>query len=558
MTDSSGRLSHFWQELKRRRVVRVVIFYASASFVILELIALFSEPFGLPDRTFKIVFVVLLIGFILAIILSWIFDVTRKGIIKTKPLNLADIISKYEGSIAVLPFQDMSPEKDQEYFCDGMAEEIINALTRIESLKVIARTSAFAFKNENKDMREIGKTLGVETLLEGSIRKDGNQLRITAQLILVEDGSHLWSEAYNRDLNDMFAIQEEISMTIVHKLKIKILGDEKKALRKRYTEDVEAFNLYLKGLYYWQQMTPEGNQKAVEYYEKSILKDPKFALAYAVLGSNLIFASQNGFIPPMWAIPKSKEYTQKALEIDDTISVVHSNLAIISMFLEWNWEAGEKALKKALSLNPSSGWDHYFYSGFLLTTYRFEEAIAEAKQALELDPFNVYLNTMMGRTYLIAGQCENALEKLEWAANMYPSVFLVHQNLGEVYQVKSMMVEAKEAYEKAVQFSGGVPSAVSRLACALYKTGEKEEAEKKMKNLEQRMENEYVPPTCFIPYYVLKGDHDETFSCLEKACNERDFNLPSYLQHPIEEYRVPDEPRFKALLKQVGLEKYQH
>ena len=224
MPPKPNKLSQFWQELTRRRVVHVIIVYASAAFVIIELVNNVFEPLRMPEWTPTVVILILIIGFPVAVILSWFFDLTFKGIVKTTDLrSQMEGFSKFDHSIAVLPFQDISPEKDQEYFCDGITEEIIHALARVESLKVIARTSAFAFKNKQVDIRKIGEELNVETLLEGSIRKHGNQLRITAQLINVTDGFHIWSEVYSRNLEDVFAIQEEISLAIVKNLKIKLL-----------------------------------------------------------------------------------------------------------------------------------------------------------------------------------------------------------------------------------------------------------------------------------------------------------------------------------------------
>ena len=566
MAANPSKLSHFWNELKRRRVVRVIIFYATASFVILELVSIITEPFGLPEWTLKLVFVILLIGFIISIILSWIFDVTPDGIVKTGPMErskkkkrahpLPDPVTKFKGSIAVLPFQDMSPQKDQEYFCDGISEEIINALTRIESLKVIARTSAFAFKGNAMDIRDIGKTLNVENVLEGSIRKDGNQLRITAQLIKVEDGSHLWSEAYNRELKDIFTIQEEISLSIVGNLNLKLIGEEKGKLLKRPTEDTEAFQYYLKGLYCWQQMTPEGNQLAQENYTKAFEKDPQFALAYAILGSNYAFAGSIGLIPPALVWQKSKELTLKALEIDNTIPVAHSSLAIIRMCYNWDWEGAEREFKIALEISPNSGWDHYMYSLYLRLTNRLDEAIAESISALDYDPYNIYISSQVGVTYLMAGLVDQAIEKQEWTIGIYPNSFMAHMNLGEALLFKSLPEEAIQEYEKAVQLSGENPMTITGLACAYHAVGKKEEAKKLIQDLKQRMEKEYVQASIFIPYYIVINDLDQAYHWMEIACREKELNFTMYITSLLAQNLIPEETRFRALVEQTGLDKY--
>lgn len=540
--------------------------YAGAAIVLIGLADDVAGPFNLPEGTQRMVIIAAIIGFPLTIIFSWIFDITPEGIERTRSMeqsmgkdtHLSDYPSNFKGSVAVLPFRDMSPNKDQEYFCEGISEEIINALARVESLKVIARTSAFAFKDQSIDIREIGQKLQVGNILEGSLRKDGERLRITAQLIRVEDGFHLWSEVYDRDLKDVFKIQEEIALEITKKLNIKILGKEKEAIEKSYTVDLEAYDLHLKGLYIWQKMTPEANKKAVEYYEASIQKDPRFALGYSILAGNYLFTVYAGFSPPMYAIPRSKELTLKAIELDDAVTVAYANLAVITMYYDWNWEAGEKIMLKGLRLIPNSGWDHWYYSGILQAINRYEKAIIEAKRALELDPFNVFINIEFGNLLFFARKYDLALEKLLWACDMYPDNFLAYLHLGEVYRSKEMVPDAIESYEKAVQFSGGVPLAVSRLAWVYQEAGRSREAEELIKQLEQRREMEYVPCTCLVPYFILKKDYDQAHHWLSKACDERDFFLSNCISYPVDAYKIPDEPRFKALIKKTGLNKYQN
>ena len=557
-----NKLSRFWQELKRRNVIKVLIMYAGVAIVLIGLASDVAGPFNLPDWATRLIIILVIIGLPVAVILSWVFDITPEGIKKTgehqgttgteKPNQVPDYTSDFKGSVAVLPFQDMSPQKDQEYFCEGISEEIINVLTRVESLKVIARTSAFAFKGRQMDIRDIGKTLGVENILEGSIRKDGEQLRITAQLIRVNDGSHLWSEAYNRELKDIFTIQEDISLTIVDKLKMKLVGEEKAEILKRPTDNVEAYQYYLKGLSYWQMMTPEGNRLAQENYRKAIEKDPQFALVWATLGSNYLFAASIGLIPSKLAVEKAREYTDKALEIDSKMSVAHGTLAAISMAYDWNIKEAEREFKKALELNPNSGWDHFFYSSYLKSARRFDEAIAESNIALELDPFNIYISTQVGVTYLMAGLVDQAIEKQKWTIGIYPNNYMAHQHLGDALQAKSALDDALKEYETAVNLSDGNPTAVSRLACALYQTGDKKTAESHIQELKSRMEKVYVPASVFIPFYIVKKDFDQAYMWLERALSERDFYLLYELPSPVSEYHLPDEPRFNDLLKKVG------
>lgn len=563
-----NKLSYFWQELKRRKVIRLIVIYAPSAFIILEAFDIISDNFGFPEWTFKLVFAILVLAFVVLIILSWIFDFTPEGLQKTRSLENEQSGKKdarasvydtsYDGSIAVLPFQDMSQEKDQEYFCEGISEEIINALTRVERLKVIARTSAFAFKGKQMDIREIGNTLNVANVLEGSIRKDGNTLRITAQLIRVEDGSHIWSDAYNRKLKDIFSIQEEISLAIVEKLKVNIRGGAKGGILKRHTENQEAYQYYLKGLYYWQMMTPEGNQKAQENYRKAIETDPDYALVYSILGSNFLFAGQLGFLPPDLAIKNARENTYKALKIDDTIAVAHSTMGAIKFLYEWDLEASREGFLKSVQLNPNTAWDRFFFSIYLRVSHRFDEAIAESLIALEKDPFNVYICSHVGVTFLMAGRTDEAIERQKWTINLYPNGFMAHMHLGEALEVKGQLDPAIESYEKAVTLSDGNPLAATKLACAWHKAGKTEEAREKIENVEQMMKAVYIPSSFLVPYYLLNKDLDLAYQWLKKACDERDLALPSLINTAIIDHRMPDDPRFIALLEQTGLDKYQY
>lgn len=561
-----NKLSHFWKELKRRKVIRLIIIYAPAAFIILEAFDIISDNFGFPQWSFTLVFLILILTFVVLIILSWIFDITPEGLQRTKSIDneqhetrqaLSSVHdSSYDGSIAVLPFQDMSPEKDQDYFCDGISEEIINALTRVERLKVIARTSAFAFKGTQMDIREIGNSLNVANVLEGSVRKDGNKLRITIQLIRVDDGAHLWSDTYNRELKDIFRIQDEISLAIVEKLKMNLRGSAKGGILKRNTENTEAYQYYLKGLYFYSMMTPEGNQKAQENYRKALETDPNYALVYSILGSNHIFAGLQGFIPPDVSVKYAREYTEKALEIDKTVPVAHSTMGAISQLYDWDLEAAEKRFYKSVQLNPNTAWDRFFYAYFLRNLGRFKEAIAESLIALEKDPLNFYINTEIGRTFLMAGRIDQAIEKQKGAINIFPNGFLAHMNLGEVLEVNNQLDDAIESYKKAVSLSGGIPMAEAKLASALYRAGEKAESKEKIEKIEKMMAAVYIPPSILVPYYLLNKDLDRAYHWFKKTCDQRDFNLPDFLNSPIDYYRIPDDPRFTALLEETGLIHY--
>jgi eukaryotic-like serine/threonine-protein kinase len=462
---------------------------------------------------------------------------------------------KTNPSIAVLPFVNMSAEPEQEYFCDGMAEELINALTHIKDLRVVARTSAFAFRGEKIDVREIGKRLNVETVLEGSVRKAGDRLRITAQLINVSDGYHLWSEKFDRNLEDVFAIQDEISEAIVHNLKVKLLEEEREAVFKRYTENLEGYNLYLKGIYFLRMYTAEGFKKATEFFQTALEKDPDYALAYAGLAEIFYAITFWGNVPPREAYPKAKEFAQKALERDDAVGEAHAALGLVYTFYEWNWQEAERELKWALELNPNSSITHMSYSWYLTLTRRHEEAVAEAKIAQALDPLSALINAHVGFALFWSRKFDESIKELEASLSITPNFFLSHYYLSLSLRAKSRFEEAIREIEKAVRFSGQAPFPTMILASFYFEFGEKEKGERLFKALKERSKHEYLPPMGFYAIYLLRDELDEAFECFKKAFEARDSFLPWFLDFPIEKYGVRDEPRFKALVKKVGVGK---
>jgi adenylate cyclase len=461
------------------------------------------------------------------------------------------VVSTAEKSIAVLPFVDMSPEKDQDYFCDGMAEEIINALAHNENLKVIARTSAFAFKNKDEDIREIGKKLGVETLLEGSIRKAGNRIRITAQLIKVDDGSHLWSDRYDRDMKDVFAIQDEISLAILDNLKVKLLGEKKTMIKKLHSENLKAYNLYLKGTYYWQMLTAEGYRKAAECFEQALEKDPNYALAYIGLGYVIGLSTAWGNFPPYRAYPQMNEYINKALEIDSTLAEAYSGLGVVNAFYSWNWKEAEQNYKHAIQINPNSSQIHMDYSWFLVLTGRHEEAISEAKRAQELDPLSVFINTYTGVVFEYAGQVDRAIEEYRMVLKINQNYFLPHYHIGGAYSKKGMVKESIAEYEKAVDLSDGTPLAIAALVCTYYQIGKIDQAEKLFDSLKKRSETEYVPATSFYLIHRVRGEEVIALEWLKRACDEHDTFLLWFRANPL---LTPEGSKYMTLLKERGLD----
>jgi serine/threonine protein kinase len=459
----------------------------------------------------------------------------------------------WKRSIAVLPFSNLSPDKEQEYFCDGLAEEIINALSHVRDLKVVARTSAFSFKGKDIDLREVGKKLNVDAVLEGSVRKAGDRLRITAQLINIADGYHLWSERFDRAMKDVFDIQDEVTLEIVDKLKIELLGKEKERVVKRYTENLEAHNLLLKGRYFWAKRTKEGLGKGMECVRQALEVDPAYALAYAHLASNYISLGWLGFSRPHDAFPKAKAAAQKALEIDGSLPQAHSASAFISLFYDWDWAAAEKGFKKALSLNPGYEYAHWGYGSFLLCMNRLEEALAAIRKALEIDPLSLSLNADLGAWLRIARRDDEAQEQFKKTIDMDPNFGLAHYYMGILYSDKGMYKEAIPEFRKAIELTGGLSWAFGWLASAYAMLGQKDDAGKILLALEERSKEQYIRPTTLAPIYFTLGDIDRSFECLEKAIEERD-PVMAFAKVLPELDIARSDPLFKALLKRMNLE----
>ncbi|MBW2144577.1 MAG: protein kinase [Deltaproteobacteria bacterium] len=475
--------------------------------------------------------------------------------IRTAEVSRSEIMamSDDQNSIAVLPFTNMSVDPEQEYFCDGMAEEVINSLTKIKDLRVVARTSAFSFKGKNLDIREIGKKLNVGKVLEGSVRIAGNRIRITAQLINVADGYHLWSDRYDRELEDVFAIQDDVTMAIVDNLKLKLVSQEKASVLKRGTDDVEAYNLYLKGSHYFRMYGGTGFDEAIDCYQQALQKDPTYSMAYYGLSEVYVGMSYWGNVPPKEAIPKAKAYAKKALVIDETNGEAHGVLGFIHTIHDWDWKAAERELKQALELNPNSAINRMYYSWLLSNSERHEEAINEAMRAKELDPISSFINAFVGLTFFCPGQFVRAAEELQKVLTMSPDSYLARYHLGMVYSAQSNMKGAMAEYEKAIECSDGVHFIEMLLAIIYYDSGKKEEAEKQFERLMQRTKHEYVPPTSFFLMNLVLGKLGKAQEWLNRAGEEHDSYLCWIRIIPSDFYLHPGKSGFKALIKKTAV-----
>jgi TolB-like protein/class 3 adenylate cyclase len=456
--------------------------------------------------------------------------------------------------VAVLPFLNISADAADEYFSDGMTEELISHLSKIGRLRVIARTSSMKYKGTKEDVGEIGRALQVGTILEGSVRKAGNQVRITAQLIDVKSQAHLWSEDYDRKLEDIFAIQASIAEQVADALQIALLAREQHQIEKQGTDNLEAYNLYLEGLYFWNQQTRGSLYKAKAYWEQAIEKDPNYAAAYAWLAEFHLSIRWYADVSADQAYRNARAAAEKALELDDTLPEAQTALAYVKLQADWDWPAAEGALKRAIALNPSFTRAHALYGHrYLLTVERRDDqAIAELKRAVELDPFAEDPNELLAWVLYHAQRFDEAQEQFHKVQEMYPDTIWPHAGLGQIYIFKRMYNEGIAEIQKAVDLSNGYSYMLGYLGWAYGMAGRDAEARQVVERLKQKALKESVAPFAFVWVYMGLQDKDRAFEWLDKAYEVRDMNM-IFLRVPEFKQGLAPDPRYNQLLERMKL-----
>ncbi len=450
-------------------------------------------------------------------------------------------------SIAVLPFANLSADKENEYFSDGLAEEIMNALAKVSELKVIARTSAFAFRGKTQDLRTIGERLRVGTILEGSVRRAGNRVRVTAQLIRIADESHLWSERYDREMTDIFAIQDEISQAIASALKVKLVAPQRRA------GNVEAFQNHLKGLYWYQRYTPESLAKAKKSFELALIQDPDYADAYAGLAVFYFGLGALSIKPMSEMAPLAKSAAERALAIDESLSEAHSVLGLVTGAVEFNWDLALRHFQAAMRANPVPALVGLRYGLYYLTPLRrFKEAEEQYKRALETDPLSMMAHFGLAFAYYCQKRYDIAMEHAAKAVEIYPGYWLVHLVMGMTLSQKGSLKEAIVCLEKTMELSPFFTLATGFLAAAYFRAGMRERAEKLMAEVAEKSKRQFVSPVCFAIYHAAAGDTEKTFEFLEAAFAERDPYLTRISAEPYFDSFHAD-PRYDELMKKMNL-----
>ncbi len=454
-------------------------------------------------------------------------------------------------SIAVLCFDDMSQNRDQGPFCEGMAEEIINKLTQIRDIRTIARNSSFMFKGQHPDIKVVGDTLDVQYVLEGSLRKDENRIRITAQLVKVDDRSHLWSKNYDKELSGIFEVQDEIAIAIVEALKGELLGEEKAAIEKRYTDDTGAYTLYLQGRYHWYTRNYDGYIKALDCFRKAIDSDPDFAPAYTGIADTYSIIGLYGYMSSKEAREKAGAAVKKALEIDNSLAEAHVSLGFIKLFFHWDWNGAESSFLRAIELKPDYPLAHFWYSLYFWVNERQSEAHAEVNRALKYDPLSlIFYSTKM--FYCVSTRnFEEAMEQYHISTGINPNFSHTYRALCYLYLKQGNYDEALGAINKAIDLSGGHPWFFSYLAYAYAKSGEREKAEQILQDLLDHNNKKYYVSFGIAEIYCVLGDKEKALDWLDKAYNEKDARLTYIKISNLFFEDILTEPRYKALLKKM-------
>ncbi len=476
----------------------------------------------------------------------------------SKELSMADTKSlraqPTEPTIAVLPFVDMSPDKDQEYFCDGITEEIINGLTSVKGLKVVSRTSSFRFKQAAYDIRDIGQQLGVQTVVEGSVRKVGNRFRITAQHIDVASGYHLWSRRFDREMSDLFVVQDEIAQAIVDNLRSHLMGEVPKQIVKKHTENIEAYNLYLEGRFHLNQRTSSEIYRSIECFEKACCEDCGFAVPYAGLAEACILLGSGGYpgaVPEEW-YAKARQSALQAIEKDDSCAEAHVALALVYYRADWDWEKAEREFRRGLELNDGYATGHHQYAMFLASLLRLDEALEHIQKAHGLDPLSPIISTAVGRVLDFARRHDEAIEQCGKTVEQNPQFAAAYFDLGVACLHKGAFEEAKQAVEKLSELSGERIRELIIVGGLHALRGERTEALVMLKQVEDLSQHSHFSFVGVAILYVNLGDLDKAFELIEESYRRREPALV-YLQVEPTFDPLRSDPRYSAMLAKMGL-----
>jgi TolB-like protein/Tfp pilus assembly protein PilF len=583
---------NFFSELKRRNVYKVAVAYAVVGWLLVQVATQVFPFLEIPNWAIRLVILLIAIGFPVALIIAWAFELTPEGLKRTETADAAHqhsrnrtwiyvvfigaalslglfLLGRYSGSratsvgsepanipavpgktIAVLPFANLSRDPDNAYFAAGIQDEIITRLSKIGDLKVISCTSTQRFKNAPDDIPAIAAQLHVANVLEGSIQRTADAVRVNVQLIKAATNDHLWADTFDRHLTDIFAVETEIAKTIAETLRAKLSGSEQNAIAARPTENTDAYQLYLRGRFFWNKRTGQNLNKAAEYFNQAIAADPNYALAYVGLADSYVLMPLYGAGTPQDSNPKAKAAAEKALQIDDRLAEAHTSLAEIFCF-DLDLLRAVPEFERAIELNPNYPTAHQWYGSSALTSLgRFDQAIAEVERAIALDPLSLVINSDLGNSYYRARRYDEAIKQLRKTIDLDLDFYYAHWNLGSALKAKGDVTGAIEQYEKARALNED-PSMLGLLSNAYAGAGRKDEAIKIRDELEAISKQRYVSAYSFALVYLGLGDKDEAIRRLQKSYEDRAGESLRFIRVDPLLDPLRGDPRFEALAEKV-------
>jgi TolB-like protein/Flp pilus assembly protein TadD len=591
------KIDNFFSELKRRNVYKVVVAYAVVSWLLIQAASIFFPAFDAPPWVMKIFIIVIIFGFPVALIFSWAFEITPEGIKLESEIEPNKSIARRTGrkivavtialavvaaglfvyqlvrsksavtprqseaatvpnkSIAVLPFDNLSRDPDNAYFCEGVQDEILTRLAKVADLKVISRTSTQHFKSTPDNLPQIAKQLGVAHILEGSVQKASDQVRVNVQLINALTDAHLWADTYDRKLTDIFAVESEIAKTIADTLQARLTGSEKTEMSKKPTEDPEAYEFYLKGRFFWNKRTGTDLRKAIEYFNQAVARDPNYALAYVGLADSYLLLPNYGSTSSQEALPPARSAAKKALALDDSLAEAHASLGLLAT-IELDLERALSELERAVQLKPNYATAHHWLALANMTLARFDPAIAEGKRAIELDPLSVIINADCSWLYLCARRYDQAEAQARKTLEIDPHFFLAHYYLGIALQLKGRLSEAIPEFQKSFDLNGD-PYSLGILGQAYARNGQNEEARKILARLNEQRNARRVAPYAMALVYLGLGDKERAIDELDRGYRDGETNYLFVIKVDPLLDDLRGDPRFEALVQKVVAPKTQ-
>src|SRR5947208_1204708 len=583
---------NFFAELKRRNVFRAAAFYAASAWLLVQIATQVFPFFHIAEWVVRWIVVAAAIGFPFAMMFSWLYEWTPHGLQRESEVAPNESVTREPGkkldrwiiailvlavvllltnqfvlhrdekrddiapvaeisakSIAVLPFDNLSRDPDNAYFAEGVQDEILTRLAKVADLKVISRTSTQHFKSAPENLPQIAKQLGVTNILEGSVQKAADQVRVNVQLINAITDAHVWADTYDRKLTDIFAVESEIAKNIAETLQARLSGSEKTSIAKTPTVNPEAYELYLKGRFFWNKRTGTDLRKAIDYFNQAIAKDPNYALAYVGLADSYLLLSSYAAVSPAESLPPARSALKKALELDDSLAEAHASFGLLTT-LELDLHRALDELKRAVELKPNYATAHHWLALAHLTLAQFDSAISEAKRAIELDPLSLVINADTSWIYFSARRYDEAEAQVRKTLEIGPQFFLAHYYWGEILQFKGRLSEAIAEFQKAFELNNDHYS-LAMLGQAYARNGQKDEAQKILARLNEEAKSHYVAPYALALVQIGLGDKDRAIEELDHAYREQETNYLFGIKVDPMLDDLRGDPRFEALVRRV-------